>query len=64
MTVNMKSDCYKWLLLAFLFVTFFLELGTRQVYNAVLPQLMVYFAAIFGSAICRYFKNDYIGNRK
>ena len=33
MPVNMKSDRYKWLLLAFLFVTFFLELGTRQVYN-------------------------------
>ena len=45
MPVNMKSDRYKWLLLAFLFVTFFLELGTRQVYNAVLPQLKIDFAA-------------------
>ena len=36
---------YKWLLLALLFVTFFLELGTRQIYNALLPQLKVDFAA-------------------
>ena len=36
---------YKWLLLALLFVTFFLELGTRQVYNAILPQLKIDFAA-------------------
>ena len=42
---QMNSDRYKWLLLAFLFVTFFLELGTRQVYNAVLPQLKIDFAA-------------------
>lgn len=31
--------CYKWRLLLFLFVAFFLELGTRQLYNAVLPQI-------------------------
>ena len=41
----MKNGRYKWLLLVFLFVTFFLELGTRQVYNAVLPQLKLDFAA-------------------
>lgn len=41
----MRRKGYKWLLLALLFVTFFLELGTRQVYNAILPQLKIDFAA-------------------
>ena len=36
---------YKWLILGLLFVTFFLELGTRQIYSAVLPQLKADFAA-------------------
>ena len=36
---------YKWLLLALLFATFFLGLGTRQIYNAILPQLKIDFAA-------------------
>jgi len=31
-------DKYKWVLLVFPFVAFFLELGSRQLYNAVLPQ--------------------------
>lgn len=37
---------YKWLLLGLLFVTFFLELGSRQLYNAALPQIKVDFAAL------------------
>ena len=40
----MLSPRYKWILLGFLFVTFFLEQGTRQIYNAVLPQIKVDFA--------------------
>ena len=36
---------YKWWLLAFLFVTFFLEQGTRQIYNAALPQIRADFLA-------------------
>ncbi len=36
---------YKWLLLVFLFVAFFLEQGARQVYGAVLPQIRLDFAA-------------------
>ena len=34
---------YKWVLLVFLFVAFFLELGSRQLYNAVLPQIRLEF---------------------
>ena len=34
---------YKWFLLVFLFVTFFLEQGTRQIYSAVLPQIKLDF---------------------
>ena len=40
------SPRYKWILLGFLFVTFFLEQGTRQIYNAVLPQIKVDFAQL------------------
>lgn len=40
----MTDASYKWRLLAFLFVTFFLELGARQVFNATLPQIKVEFA--------------------
>ena len=39
----MREKDYKWWLLAFLFVTFFLEQGTRQVYNAALPQIRLDF---------------------
>ena len=39
----MNKSGYKWALLVFLFVAFFLELGTRQLYNAVLPQISVEF---------------------
>ena len=41
----MKSG-YKWVLLMFLFVAFFLELGTRQLYNAALPQIGREFARL------------------
>ena len=34
---------YKWVLLVFLFVAFFLELGSRQLYNAALPQIKLEF---------------------
>ena len=34
-----KSDNYKWYLLFFLWVAFFLHQGTRQIYNAILPQI-------------------------
>ena len=40
----MKGNAYKWWLLALLFVMFFLELGSRQLYNAALPQIKVDFA--------------------
>ena len=40
------SPRYKWILLGFLFVTFFLEQGTRQIYNAALPQIKLDFAAL------------------
>ena len=39
----MTEKNYKWWLLVFLCVTFFLELGTRQIYNAVLPQIKIDF---------------------
>lgn len=34
-----KRNNYKWWLLGFLFVTFFLEQASRQIYNAALPQI-------------------------
>ena len=37
--MNPKSDNYKWWLLFFLWVAFFLHQGTRQIYNAILPQI-------------------------
>ena len=39
----MRDKSYKWWLLAFLFVTFILEQGTRQIYNAALPQIKLDF---------------------
>lgn len=42
----MKKSAYKWALLVFLFTAFFLELGTRQLYNAVLPQIQMEFQKI------------------
>ncbi len=33
------ADNYKWFLLLFLWVAFFLHQGTRQIYNAILPQI-------------------------
>ena len=34
---------YKWVLLVFLFAAFFLELGSRQLYSAALPQIRLEF---------------------
>lgn len=42
----LKRIDYKWVLLGFLFVTFFLELGSRQLYGAALPKIKVDFAAL------------------
>ena len=39
----MKLADYKWRLLVFLFVAFFIELGSRQLYSAALPQIRVEF---------------------
>ena len=39
----MLKKNYKWWLLVFLFVTFFLEQGTRQIYSATLPQIKLDF---------------------
>ncbi len=36
---NTPKDYYKWFLLLFLWVAFFLHQGTRQIYNAILPQI-------------------------
>lgn len=41
----MKRPRYKWTLLAFLFVGYFVAQGSRQMYNAALPQIKVDFAA-------------------
>ena len=40
---DMKGLDYKWRLLAFLFVACFIELGSRQLYSAVLPQIRLEF---------------------
>ena len=37
-TLVMAKD-YKWMLLALLSVTYFLAQGSRQIFNAVLPQI-------------------------
>ena len=39
----MRRFDYKWRLLAFLFVAFFIELGSRQLYSAALPQIRLEF---------------------
>lgn len=39
-----QTSSYKWMLLAYLSATYFLAQGTRQVYNAVLPQIKADFA--------------------
>jgi hypothetical protein len=44
-TKDIGQGSYKWWLLAFLFVTFFLEQASRQIYNAALPQIKADFAA-------------------
>ena len=39
----MKRLDYKWCLLVFLFVAFFIELGSRQLYSAAMPQIRLEF---------------------
>ena len=38
-TNTQPKDNYKWFLLLFLWIAFFLHQGTRQIYNAILPQI-------------------------
>ncbi|MDO4575491.1 MAG: MFS transporter [Planctomycetia bacterium] len=45
MTPTTKSDHYKWVLLGLVWVTYFLQQGTRQMYGAMLPQIKEYFQA-------------------
>jgi len=45
MEIKGKGLSYKWWLLGFLFVTYFLEQSARQVYGAVLPQIKQDFAS-------------------
>ena len=40
---NRQSDIYKWILLGFLWVAYFLQQGTRQIYNAILPNIQADF---------------------
>ena len=45
----MRKDCtrnYKWILLALLSATYFLAQGSRQIFNAVLPQIKADFAGV------------------
>ncbi len=41
---NNSAKCYKWILLALVSATYFLAQGTRQIFNAVLPQIKADFA--------------------
>ena len=41
---KLPSNNYKWMLLALLSVTYFLAQGSRQIFNAVLPQIKADFA--------------------
>ena len=43
-TEKTESKSYKWVLLGLLWVTYFLLHGTRQIYNAALPQIKADFA--------------------
>ena len=44
MTIQGKGlGGYKWRLVAFLFVAFFIAQGARQLYNAALPQICIEF---------------------
>lgn len=42
--VKERNRCYKWILLAILSATYFLAQGSRQIFNAVLPQIKADFA--------------------
>ncbi len=44
-----KNDNYKWVALALLTVGYFMQQGTRQIFNAVLPQLKGEFPAVASS---------------
>ena len=44
-----KSGNYKWVALALLTVGYFMQQGTRQIFNAVLPQMKADFPSISGS---------------
>ena len=46
MTDNQKSDNYKWVALALLTVGYFMQQGTRQIYNSVLSQMKGEFTTI------------------
>ncbi len=41
-----KTDNYKWLLLGLVWVTYFLQQGTRQMYGAMLPQIKTDFSSV------------------
>lgn len=45
MTSEKKSDNYKWILLGLVWVAYFLQQGTRQMYGAMLPQIETDFAS-------------------
>ena len=49
-----RGDRYKWWLLAFLFVTYFLEQGARQVYNATHLQIKADFIEVQSHSCCRH----------
>lgn len=46
MTPKTKTDNYKWILLGLLWVTYFLQQGTRQMYGAMLPQIKKDFLSV------------------
>lgn len=49
MTNEGKSDNYKWVALGLLTIGYFMQQGTRQIFNAVLPQLKDEFPAVASS---------------
>ena len=53
LTSGSAREKYKWVLLVFLFVAFFLELGSRQLYNAVLPMIRLEVSALCDTSLIR-----------
>ena len=55
---------YKWVLLVFLFVAFFLELGSRQLYSAGVTGsgFAVAFSFFMYASLVWLFKRDYIAD--